>query len=113
MSEEKKVPVSELIELLENRVVIRTATPAEITAGGIIIPKSAQRRPEQGVVVAVGPGPGAGPNGVMTCKVDDSVLFSKDAGIEIEIDGEKLLMMYEASVFLILKKKACQTSTVE
>jgi chaperonin GroES len=106
-SEEKISDYTDYIECLENRVVIRGATPAEKTAGGIIIPDSAKQRPEQGVVVAMGPGPGAAPDGKMTVNIGDNVLFSKFAGIDIEIEGEKLLLMREGDIFCILKKKVC------
>lgn len=106
MSTEQKIAdYSDLIECLENRVVIRGATQAEKTAGGIIIPEVAKQRPEQGVVVAVGPGPGSAADKSMTVKVGDNVLFSRFAGVDIEIEGEKLMLMREGDIFCILKKK--------
>jgi len=105
-TEEKIADYSDYIECLENRVVVRGATPAEKTAGGIIIPDVAKQRPEQGVVVAMGPGPGAAPEGKMTVQIGDNVLFSRFAGVDIEIEGEKLMMMREGDIFCILKKKS-------
>lgn len=116
MSTEVKelIDVEEYTQLLENRVIVRGATPAEKTAGGLFIPDSAKLRPDQGVVVATGPGfgPGTGtPNdGKMTVAVGDSVLFSRMAGVDIEIDGEKLMLMRENDIFCILKKKECKTN---
>ncbi len=110
---EKIADYSDWVECLENRVIIRGATPAEKTAGGIIIPDTAKQRPEQGVVVAMGPGPGAAPEGKMTVHIGDNVLFSRFAGIDIEIEGEKLMMMREGDIFCILKKKSCQMEVVD
>jgi chaperonin GroES len=103
-TEEKIADYSDYIECLEDRVVVRGATPAEISAGGIIIPEVAREKPKQGVVVAMGPGPGRAPDGKMTVHIGDNVLFNMFAGIEIGIAGEKLLLMRELDIFCILKK---------
>jgi chaperonin GroES len=105
-SEEKISDYTDYIECLENRVIVRGATPQEISDGGIIIPPAAQTRPKQGVIVAHGPGPGKAPDGKMTVHVGDSILFDMFAGIDIEIGKEKLLLMREENIYCILKKKS-------
>lgn len=113
----KAVDVHELTQLLQNWVIIRGATPAEKTAGGLYIPDSAKAKPDQGIILASGPGEGPGtgaPNeGKMTVAVGDSVLFSRMRGIDIEIEGEKLILMREGDIFLILKKKECKTAVLD
>lgn len=115
--EKKEVDLQEYVDcVLENRVIIRGATQAEISSGGIFIPEVAKQRPDQGVVVLAGPGfgPGTGtPNdGKMTVVVGDNVLFSRMAGIDINIEGEKFMLMRENDIFCILKKKECKTNVI-
>ncbi|MGB6087685.1 co-chaperone GroES, partial [Parvibaculum sp.] len=82
------------------------------TAGGIIIPDTAQEKPSQGEVVAVGPG-ARGDDGkiiALDVKVGDRVIFGKWSGTEVKIDGEELLIMKESDIMGVLegagKKKA-------
>lgn len=84
---------------LHDRVIVKPAEKAEKTAGGIIIPDTAQDKPQQGEVVAVGNGKKDEP---MTVKVGDIVLFGKYGGTEIELDGEKLLLLKESDIFAII-----------
>jgi chaperonin GroES len=84
---------------LHDRVIVKPAEKAEKTAGGIIIPDTAQDKPQQGEVVAVGNGRKDEP---MTVKVGDVVLFGKYGGTEIELDGEKLLLLKESDIFAII-----------
>jgi len=84
---------------LHDRVVVKPAEKAEKTAGGIIIPDTAQDKPQQGEVVAVGSGRKDEP---MTVKVGDVVLFGKYGGTEIELDGHKLLLLKESDIFAII-----------
>jgi chaperonin GroES len=78
---------------------VKPAEKAEKTAGGIIIPDTAQDKPQQGEVVAVGNGRKDEP---MTVKVGDVVLFGKYGGTEIELDGDKLLLLKESDIFAII-----------
>ena len=99
---------------LHDRVVVRRITESEKTAGGIIIPDSAQEKPQEGEVVSVGPGVRGSDGKVheLDVKAGDRVLFGKWSGTEIKIDGEDLLIMKESDVMGILeaqkasKKKA-------
>lgn len=87
------------VKPLHDRVIVRPAEKAEKTAGGIIIPDTAQEKPQQGEVVAVGNGKVDEP---LTVKVGDTVLFGKYTGTEIEIDSEKLLLLRESDIFAII-----------
>ena len=91
---------------LHDRVVVRRVTADEKTAGGIIIPDTAQEKPSQGEVIAVGPG-GRDESGKLIpidIKVGDRVLFGKWSGTEVKIDGEDLLIMKEADLMGIIDK---------
>ena len=79
------------IRPLADRVLIKPAAAEEKTLGGIIIPDSAKEKPLKGEIVAVG-------NGTK----DDNVLYGKYAGTEIELDGEKYLIMRQADVLAII-----------
>ena len=85
---------------LHDRVVIKRLEGEEKSKGGIIIPDSAKEKPQEGVVVAVGPG-GRDEAGKLLpndLKAGDKVLFGKWSGTEVKIDGEDLLIMKEADI---------------
>ena len=98
---------------LHDRVVVKRIDAEQKTAGGIIIPDSAQEKPSQGEIIAVGPG-GRDESGKLTpidVKVGDVVLFGKWSGTEVKIDGQDLLIMKESDIMGVLdvsasKKKA-------
>lgn len=83
------------IQPLSDRVLIEPCAAEEITAGGIIIPDSAKEKPLRGKVLAVGNGT---KDEEMILKAGDTVLFGKYAGTEIEIEGNKYLMMRQSDV---------------
>ena len=85
---------------LHDRVVVRRIRAEEKTKGGIIIPDTAQEKPQEGEVVAVGPGgrDEAGKLVPMDLKAGDRVLFGKWSGTEVKIDGEELLIMKESDI---------------
>ncbi|MBB2168097.1 co-chaperone GroES [Gluconacetobacter aggeris] len=89
---------------LHDRVVLRRISPAEKTAGGIIIPDTAQEKPVEAVVVAVGPGARDERGHVVPLEVreGDHVLFGKWSGTEVRIGGEDLLIAKEADLFGIV-----------
>jgi chaperonin GroES len=93
---------------LHDRVVVRRITAEEKTAGGIIIPDTAQEKPQQGEVVAVGPGGRGDDNELIALdvKVGDRVLFGKWSGTEVKIDGEDLLIMKESDIMGVLEEMA-------
>ena len=98
---------------LQDRVLIRRVEPKAKTAGGIFIPDTAQEKPMEGEVVAVGPG-GRDTDGKLhplDVKTGDRVLFGKWSGTEVKLDGEELLIMKESDIMGVLegavaKKKA-------
>lgn len=87
------------VKPLHDRVIVKPAEKAEKTAGGIIIPDTAQEKPQKGEVVAVGDGKKDEP---LTVKVGDTILFGKFSGTEIEIEGEKYLLLRESEIFAII-----------
>ena len=95
---------------LHDRVVVERVTAEEKTAGGIIIPDSAQEKPQQGKIVAVGPG-GRDENGKlipMDVKAGDRVLFGKWSGTEVKIDGHEYLIMKESDIMGVLDASAAK-----
>ncbi len=87
------------IQPLADRVVVQAAAAEEKSKGGIIIPDTAKEKPQQGTIVAVGPGKVDEP---MTVKSGDTVLYGKYAGTEITVDGEDYLIMRESDIFAIV-----------
>lgn len=92
---------------LQDRVVVRPIEQEERTKAGIIIPDTAKEKPQQGEVIAVGPGRKTDDGKVIPVdvKVGDRVLFGKYAGTEVEIDGEKLLIMRESDIYAVIESK--------
>ena len=93
---------------LHDRVVVRRIEADEKTKGGIIIPDTAQEKPQEGEVIAVGPG-GRDEAGKLTpidVKAGDRVLFGKWSGTEVKVDGEELLIMKESDIMGVLDKPA-------
>ncbi|MCF8474339.1 MAG: co-chaperone GroES [Emcibacter sp.] len=90
---------------LHDRVLVRRIDSEQKTAGGIIIPDSAQEKPSQGKIVAVGSGIKAEDGSVkaLDVKAGDSVLFGKWSGTEVKIDGEDLLIMKESDIMGIIE----------
>ncbi len=89
---------------LHDRVVVRRVEEEAKTAGGIIIPDTAQEKPSQGEVIAVGPG-ARGDDGKVIApdvKTGDRVIFGKWSGTEITLDGEELLIMKESAIMGIM-----------
>lgn len=87
------------IKPLADRVVVEPAEAETKTASGIIIPDTAQEKPQQGTVVAVGPGKKDEPT---TLKVGDKVLYGKYSGTELKVDGKDVLIMRESDVFAVV-----------
>jgi chaperonin GroES len=89
---------------LHDRVVVRRIEAEEKTAGGIIIPDTAKEKPQQGEVVAVGPGARdeTGKLVPIDLKAGDTVLFGKWSGTEVKINGEDLLIMKESDIFGVI-----------
>ncbi|GAA0318678.1 co-chaperone GroES [Psychrobacter aestuarii] len=93
------------IRPLHDRIVVRRVEEEQKTAGGILLPGSAQEKPSQGEVLAVGNGQ-IRENGdvrALDVKVGDTVLFGQYAGQTVKVDGEELLIMKEADVLGVLE----------
>ena len=90
---------------LHDRVVVKRIDAEAKSAGGIIIPDTAQEKPQEGEVIAVGPGAldEHGKRVVPEVKAGDSVLFGKWSGTEVKIDGQELLIMKESDIMGILE----------
>ena len=90
---------------LHDRVVVKRVDAEQKTKTGIIIPDTAQEKPQEGEVVAVGPGgrDEAGKLIPIDLKAGDRVLFGKWSGTEVKIDGEDLLIMKESDIMGVLK----------
>lgn len=86
------------IKPLADRVLVKPAEAEQKTAGGIIIPDTAKEKPQKGTVIAVGPGKKDEP---MTVKVNDTVLYGKYSGTELQLDGETYLIMKESDIYAI------------
>ena len=92
---------------LHDRILVRRLEEGETMRGGIIIPDSAKEKPQEGQVVAVGPGgrDEAGKLIPIDIKTGDKVLFGKWTGTEIKLDGEELLIMKESDIMGVLEGK--------
>ncbi len=88
-----------MIKPLLDRVVITQDKPEDISKGGIIIAESAKEKVLRGTVVAIGDGKEDEP---MTVSIGDKIIYDKFAGLEIEVEGEKYLMMKETEILAIL-----------
>ncbi|MBR0766551.1 co-chaperone GroES [Bradyrhizobium japonicum] len=91
---------------LHDRVLVRRIDAEEKTAGGIIIPDSAKEKPQQGEIIAAGPG-GRNEQGQLVAldvKPGDRVLFAKWSGNEVKINGEELLIMKESDLLGVIEK---------
>jgi chaperonin GroES len=85
-----------MIKMLHDRVLIKPLEPEEITRGGIIIPDTAKDKPQKGIVVSVGP--------KSTLEPGDEVTFGQFVGMDLVIDGEKLLVMRDYDIFCYDRK---------
>ena len=91
---------------LGDRVVVKPIEQDEITAGGIMLPDTAKEKPQEGEILAVGPGTrnDAGARVELDVAVGDIVLYAKYAGTEIKLEGEKVLVLRESDILAIVEK---------
>ena len=95
------------LQPLEDRIVVRPNESEETTASGLVIPDTAKEKPQQGSVLAVGPGRRSETTGELIpldVKVGDTVVYSKYGGTEITIEGEDLLILTSRDVLAIVAK---------
>ena len=94
------------LEPLEDRIVVKPGEAEETTVSGIVIPDTAKEKPQEGEVVAVGPGRFEdGTRVPLDVKVGDKVIYSKYGGTEITVDGDDLLILNGRDVLAIVKTK--------
>ncbi|MEJ2701306.1 MAG: co-chaperone GroES [Sedimentisphaerales bacterium] len=91
---------------LDDRIVIKQSEAEEKTSGGIILPDTAKEKPQIGTVVAVGPGKllDDGKRGAMSVKNKDEVIYAKYIGNDVEVDGEKYVIIRESDVLGIVER---------
>ncbi len=92
------------IRPLDDRVVVQPFEAEERTRGGIVLPDTAREKPQQGKVIAAGPGKlleKTGERGKMSLKVGDAVFYGKYSGTEIELEGEKYVILRESDVLAV------------
>ncbi len=92
---------------LGNRLVVEPIEQEEVTPGGIVLPETAKEKPQQGKVLAVGPGErnDKGERIPMDVKVGDKIIYAKYSGTEVKLDGQKLLILRESDVLAIVEGK--------
>ncbi len=98
-------PITKKLRPLGDRVVVRPSDREEMTKSGIVIPDTAKEKPQEGMILAVGPGRilEDGTRESMDVKADDKVLYAKYAGTEFKIDGEDLLIVSQKDILAIVK----------
>ena len=89
---------------LADRLVVEPIEQEDVTSGGIILPETAKEKPQQGKVIAAGPGriDETGKRIVMELAVGDRVLYAKYSGTEIKLDGKKVLILRESDILAIV-----------
>jgi chaperonin GroES len=93
------------LQPLEDRVVVRPSEEEETTASGIVIPDTAKERPQEGEVIAVGPGRFEdGQRIPMDVKVGDKVIYSKYGGTEVKVEGDEYLVLSARDVLAVITK---------
>jgi chaperonin GroES len=90
---------------LGGRVIVEPIEQEEMTAGGIILPETAKEKPQEGKILAAGPGDRDedGERIAMEVKVGDKVLYAKYSGTEVKVDGKKLLILRESDILAIVE----------
>jgi chaperonin GroES len=90
---------------LGGRVIVEPIEQDEITAGGIILPETAKEKPQEGKILAAGPGDRDedGERIAMEVKVGDKVLYAKYSGTEVKVDGKKLLILRESDILAVVE----------
>jgi chaperonin GroES len=90
---------------LGGRVIVEPIEQEEMTAGGIILPETAKEKPQEGKILAAGPGERdeAGERIPMEVKVGDKVLYAKYSGTEVKLDGRKLLILRESDILAVVE----------
>jgi chaperonin GroES len=90
---------------MDDRLLVEPGEAEEVTSGGIVLPDTAQEKPQRGKVLAVGPGRllDSGERGEMDVKVGDEVFYGKYSGTEIEMDGGEYVILKESDVLAVVE----------
>lgn len=93
------------LQPLADRIVVKALAQEEKTKGGIVLPDTAKEKPQEGEVLAIGPGKllDDGTRAAMEVKVGDKVIYSKYGGTEVKVDGQEYLILKESDVLAISK----------
>ncbi|MCX8053433.1 MAG: co-chaperone GroES [Armatimonadetes bacterium] len=100
-----------MLKPLGDRIIVKAVSAEEMTAGGIVLPDSAKEKPQEGDVIAVGPGSqlSSGKKVPMDVKVGDRVIYGKYAGTEVKIGAEEYVILRQDDVLAILENKKSGT----
>jgi len=100
--------MTEQLEPLGDRVIIKPLDSEEVSKGGIILPDTAKEKPQEGEIIAIGPGKikDDGARIPMEVKVGDKVMFAKYAGTEIKLGEEKLMIMSQSDIMAIKERRS-------
>ncbi len=95
-----------MLKPLGDRIVVKATTAEEVTRGGIVLPDTAKEKPQEGEVIAVGPGRvlDSGKTAAMDVKVGDKVIYSKYGGTEIKLNGDEFVVLRQDDVLGIVEK---------
>jgi len=95
-----------MLKPLADRIIVKATSAEEMTKGGIVLPDTAREKPQEGQVVAVGPGRilDSGKVAAMDVKVGDKVIYSKYGGTEIKLNGDEFVVLRQDDVLGILEK---------
>jgi len=95
-----------MLKPLGDRIIVKATTAEEVTRGGIVLPDTAKEKPQEGEVVAVGPGKvlDSGKVAAMDVKVGDKVVYSKYGGTEIKLNGDEFVVLRQDDVLGVLEK---------
>jgi chaperonin GroES len=95
-----------MLKPLADRIIVKATTAEEVTKGGIVLPDTAKEKPQEGEVIAVGPGRilDSGKVAAMDVKVGDKVVYSKYGGTEIKLNGDEFVVLRQDDVLGIVEK---------
>ena len=96
-----------MLKPLGDRIIVQTSTAEEVSSGGIILPDSAKEKPQEGEVIAVGPGKllDSGKLAPVEVKVGDKVIYSKYGGTDVKVEGQEYVILRQDDVLAVIEKK--------
>ncbi|MEN6519858.1 MAG: co-chaperone GroES [Armatimonadota bacterium] len=99
-----------MLKPLSDRIIAKATGAEEVTKGGIVLPDTAKEKPQEGEVIAVGPGRllDSGKTVPMDVKVGDKIIYSKYGGTEVKVDGEEYIILRQDDVLAVLESCKCK-----